>query len=319
MLFLLAGLPVDWRECRQMMYAIALSGFVNIAVWHWFIKISEGRLYLEFGSIANANDFAAHLLVVLPFLLFIVLAGPRSWFVKVAALALIVVGIGLAMSTGSRGGLLALLAGCGFLLLKSPGRVRIVFAVIAPLIAMLAIRMMPEYALQRQATLFTEQDPANEQLSEAAGSAQARLRLLKTSVQSTLEHPIVGVGPGQFLDYEGFKSVQSGRRGAWQVAHNSYTQVSSEAGLPALFFLLAALVSTYLLLSKTYRQARTKKERRPIAMAALCILLSLVGFCVSILFLSLIYKYYLPVLSGLAISLASAAEREFAAAPQQPA
>jgi O-antigen ligase len=257
--------------------------------------------------------------LVLPFLLFIVLAGAHSWFVKAPALALIVVGIGLAMSTGSRGGLLALLAGCGFLLLKSPGRVRIVFAVTAPLIAILAIRMVPEYSLQRQATLFTGQDPANEELREAAGSAQTRMYLLKTSVQCTLEHPIFGVGPGQFLDYEGFKAVQSGRRGAWQVAHNSYTQVSSEAGLPALVFLLAALVSTYLLLSKTYRQARTSKEQRQIAMAAFCIMLSLVGFCVSILFLSLIYKYYLPVLSGLAISLASAAEREFASAPQQPA
>lgn len=319
MLFLLAGLPVDWRECRQMMSAIALSGLVNVAIWHWFIRISEGRLFLEFGSMANANDFAAHLLVVLPFLLFIVLAGERRWFLKATALGLIAAGVSLVVSTGSRGGLLALMASLAFVLLRSSGRVRVAVLVIAPLIALLAILTVPKYSLERQATLFTKQDLSDEQAQEISGSTQRRLYLLRTSLQYTLEHPLFGVGPGQFLDYEGATAVQSGRRGAWQVTHNSYAQISSEAGVPALFFLFAALVSTYLLLNKTYRRARTAKEHQSIAMAAFCIMLSFIGFCVSILFLSLIYKFYLPVLSGLAISLASAAEREFAPAPHQTA
>src|SRR5262249_17768976 len=68
---------------------------------------------------------------------------------------------------------------------------------------------------------------------EAAGSAEERKLLLIQSLNITTQYPVFGVGPGNF-------SVVSGN---WRVTHNSYTQVSSEGGLPAIILYLMVLWS----------------------------------------------------------------------------
>lgn len=311
MLFLVAGLPMDWRECRKMFGAIALAAATNVAMGRYFVDPAGIRMSLDFGSIANANDFAAHLVLVLPFLLLIVLEGRgRLLLLRLGSLLLVAYGVYMIVSTGSRGGLVALLAAIAFLLLKFPGRVRLAVAVLVPVAAVVMMSMAPKYAVERLATMFQSESVPDERLSEAVGSSEARIQLLKASALLTMEHPLFGVGPGEFADFRGSEARENGRRGGWQVAHNTYTQVSSEAGIPAFIFFLAAIVSSYRLLSVTYRKARLSDAHRPMAMAALCTMLALVGFCVAIFFLSLAYRFYLPVLSGLAISLASAASRE---------
>jgi len=61
--------------------------------------------------------------------------------------------------------------------------------------------------------------------TEASLSAQQRKELLFKSLKVTVRHPLFGVGPGNF-------EVVSG---AWDVTHNSYTQISAEGGIPAFF------------------------------------------------------------------------------------
>ncbi len=311
MLFLVAGLPMDWRECRKMFGAIALAAATNLAMGRYFVDPAGARMSLNFGSIANSNDFAAHLVLVLPFLLLVVLEGRgRLLVLRLGSLLPIAYGVYMIVSTGSRGGLVALLVAIAFLLLKFPGRVRLAVAVVVPVAAVIMMSVAPKYAIQRLTTLFQNESVPDEQLLEATGSRAARIQLLKAAALLTLEHPLFGVGPGQFADFRGSEARENGRRGDWSVSHNAYTEVSSEAGIPAFIFFLAAIVSSYWLLNATYRKARLRDAQRPMAMAALCTMLALVGFCVAIFFLSMAYRFYLPVLSGLAISLASAFSRE---------
>jgi O-antigen ligase len=61
-------------------------------------------------------------------------------------------------------------------------------------------------------------------------SAQQRKELLFISLKVTAQHPLFGVGPGNF-------AIVSG---VWLATHNSYTQMSAEGGIPA--FLLYVLI-----------------------------------------------------------------------------
>jgi hypothetical protein len=310
MLFLVGGLPVDWPECRKMLGAIALGGLVNVATGWLFVRDLAGRVSLEAGSIANSNDFAAHLLLVLPFLVMIAWGAGQLGVFRVVLYPVVAYGAYLIVSTGSRGGLVALFASAAFVLLKFPLRARLAAALIMPLAAVAVITLAPKYAIDRLATLFHSNDVSNPQLLEAIGSRMSRIILLQAGVQLTLQHPLFGVGPGEFADYHGTEGRERGMYGQWQVAHNSYTEVSSEAGIPALIFFLGAILSTYWLLSKTYQRSRKKEWSEGIAKASLCVMLALVGFSVSIFFLTLAYRFYLPALSGVAISLGSTACRE---------
>jgi len=120
----------------------------------------------------------------------------------------------------------------------------------------------------------------------------------------------VGIGPGQFANYEGQSNVVFGGHGYYQEAHNVYTKVSSECGIPALFFFVAGLVSSYRLLNKTYKEARKRPDCTDIANTAFCIMLGMAGFLTAITFLNLAYYFYMPALGGLAIAVSRAGAEE---------
>jgi O-antigen ligase len=195
---------------------------------------------------------------------------------------------------------------CCFILVRATPVQRIGTLAAVSILVVVIFAALPASIKQRYATLFIG-DAGN---SEAVDSTRARQYLLQTSIAYTLQHPLFGVGPGEFMDVEGSTAVKNGQRGAWHVPHNSYTQVSSECGIPALILFLATSVSAYLTLRKTFVATRGVPAYRPIANAAFCVQLSLVGFSCAIFFLSLVYTLYLPALSGFAIAIQNVARRD---------
>ena len=65
--------------------------------------------------------------------------------------------------------------------------------------------------------------------SDTTGSRQARLDLLKEGVRVFAAHPVLGVGLGQFINYE-----PDERKEAWNVTHNAMLQVAAELGIVGL-------------------------------------------------------------------------------------
>ena len=57
------------------------------------------------------------------------------------------------------------------------------------------------------------------------GSREARKRLLREAYQAYLDHPVFGLGAGQFHNYN-----PSDREETWHEAHNAWLQVASELG-----------------------------------------------------------------------------------------
>jgi hypothetical protein len=79
---------------------------------------------------------------------------------------------------------------------------------------------------------------------------QARWELLVASVQTTMRRPLFGVGPGQFPDYTGL----------WHVTHNTYTELSSECGIPVLILFLLVIRECFRNLVKIRRTAAYQED-----------------------------------------------------------
>ena len=71
--------------------------------------------------------------------------------------------------------------------------------------------------------------PNGEKMS--GSSSEGRRELLRLSLEMMKRSPLVGVGPGNFPVVAG----------SWHVAHNTYTEMGAEAGIPALMLFLLYL------------------------------------------------------------------------------
>jgi O-antigen ligase len=314
MLFAIGGLVTTWRECRLMMWSVAWGAVANLLSAQLFRSTyEESRVMLDFGTIANPNDYAAHLLFALPFLLWVAL-GSKSFILRAPAILAVGFGGYLVLGTASRGATIALAIDILLFTYLATALQRFVVALVLPLgvVAMLAI--LPHNTLQRIGTM-SESEGGSE---EAMESSRARAYVLRKSLEYTLSFPVFGVGVARFPSYEGVHNKTIGDHGAWLQTHNAYTQVSSECGIPAFLLYLGGMVATVRLLLRTYRQARARPECRDIAGVCLCLALAMAGFCTAALFLSLAYTFYLPTIAGLAIGIARAADAEFRIRPQNP-
>jgi O-antigen ligase len=310
MLFVTAGLARRWADCKKLIYAIVAAAIVNLATAHLFVdNTNADRLTLQGnGIISNPNDLAAHLLLILPFALFIVLKKSTSLMVRILLVMAIANGMFQILRTGSRGALIALTLTTVFVFVRGSARQKVTVGLAALAIFMILIALLPASTWNRLTT-FSE---GKEGTSEAVDSSEARQYLLKMSIIYTLQRPFFGVGPGQFSSYEGQSRVSEGLKGYWHETHNSYTQISSECGVPALAFYLAALTATFRLLGKIRKKAQAFRQEE-ITTATFCISIGLVAYSAAAFFVNFGYRFYLPAISGLVLAIWLAIRREPAA------
>jgi O-antigen ligase len=310
MLFVIAGLTLTWSECRSMMRAIAWA--VPTVMLAAGIFPSGGdpgaRLTLEFGSIADSNDYACHLVLVLPFLIWVALST-KSKALQLAAWGGVSYGVLLILKTASRGGLVALGAGCLYWLVRGTMRQRIALLALGPVVAFALVAFVPRSSLIRILSFSAADEGASE---EAIGSSTMRRYLLEQSIRYTMQHPIFGIGMNQFPIFEGNHSQIFGNHGYWHETHNTYTQISSECGVPGLVLYVAAMVSAFFLVNRVYRKARERPECKDIRTTTFCIMLAMTTYCTATAFLTFGYFFYPLAISSLAIAVSRAAQDEFA-------
>jgi O-antigen ligase/polysaccharide polymerase Wzy-like membrane protein len=225
------------------------------------------------GDFENPNDLALAIVLAWPFC-FMFLLEARSlvkksiWAIAIMAMSYAVV------DTYSRGGFLALIVASGLCLWEFgvKGRRHYVLALIGVLGLGIILSLGLGNHWQRLRTIVhPDEDPT--------GSAQARQELLIKSLEVTAAHPIFGVGPGNF-------AVVSGD---WHVAHNSYTQVSAEAGIPGLILFLLILRRSFYNIRETKRLTNQQPEFPPLASALHA---SLWAFVVGALFSSVPFAFF---------------------------
>lgn len=306
LVFVTGAMIMSWKQVRIAYGVMAFAAVIVLVSTRMFGHLEMGRISLSSsGTIGNSNDLAAHLLLMLSFLLYIVLDTHRSIFFRGVSILLIAYGLYIILGTGSRGALVAVGVGGIFFLIKAPMKVRIGFVGAAILILTVMPVVLPEATKARLGSLFGEEH------KEAEESEASRSYLFWKSVEFTLAHPIFGVGPGQFATYEGYQSRAEGLRGNWHATHCIWTQVSSECGIPALIFLSLALGTSLWPLYRCYCRSR-ELGATDVMRACFCLLIGSITLLVAVTFLSQAYNFHCAVLIGLAIAATRAGQRQLA-------
>jgi hypothetical protein len=318
MLFIIGGLATDWRECRLVLWTVAAASVFNLFISRYFGQVdANDRVSLVyFGTVSNANDFAGHLVLVLPFLLWVAMCA-KSFLVRILAVIGLVWGLYLVLASASRGAAVAVAVGLVFLVLFAPGRLKPLFLVLSvPLVLGIGL-VLPERVLNR---IFSFSATGTNVSEEAIMSSELRKKLFYDSLKYTVDYPLFGVGPGQFPIQEGLENKKENPNAAalWCQTHNSFTQISSECGIPAVILYTLGIGSTMLLFRRTARKIQGVPRLADMQKALFCLQLSMVAFCTAILFLNFGYFFYLPGMAGFAIILDLAATTELSAALPAP-
>lgn len=308
-MIVIAGLIVGWKECRSMMRCMALGAFATLLVARLFQNDDfTGRFSLEFGTVSNSNDFACHLLFCLPFLYWVVLSS-KSFAMRLLCLGGIGYGVLTVVKTGSRGGLVGLALVVIACFCWSPMGHRLALLALIPIGCALSVALVPHETLVRILSFSADQQQTS---AEAMESTDQRKYLLRKSIEYTLEFPIFGVGPDNFAMYEGGHNQVIGSHGAWHATHNTFTEVSSECGIPALLLYLAGLISSFRIFYSTFKKARSRPDCKDIKDMMFCTMLCMIGFVAATSFLNFAYQFYQVLLGGWAVAVAAATKEEFA-------
>ena len=251
------------------------------------------------GIMGNPNDLALNMVVWLPFALTAAaFAGPALRRLTAAGCAVVM--LGAIVASGSRGGFLGLVAMLMVLAVLMV-RHRPGYVVAAALAALCALPLVPGNYWHRIASITDD-------AKDDTGSREARQTLFRESLQAYAENPIIGVGAGEFKDWN-----NNLREQAWHESHNVWLQVAAELGTVGLFVFAFVVMRAVLAVWQTRRLLRLPRRRRDVGPAlapgdraileahSVAIAASLAGWLVCAFFASVAYNwtfYYLLALAA---------------------
>jgi len=317
---LTAGLISTVAQERKIFHTIAYAVGILACLALGFRYMSvDGRLSLPSGRYANANDLGWTLLIGLIFLGFLYLRGGT---LRKATAAVLMVPVLIAIAkTGSRSAVLGAGMLFVFVVFQASAALRARLIVAAPILLVVLVLVVPSELRNRYTTLFKARDSQFMTRAEvdAIGSSEARLELLKDSILITIKHPLFGVGAGNFVVAQGDLATARGEPyGLWHVTHNTYTELSSELGIPGLLIYLAFLFQCWRALTSIVRKKHVSKDVRVMAQTLRAAFLVLVTVA---FFDSYGYDANIPILAGLvtALSFVAQAQRASKNAPRKSA
>ena len=262
------------------------------------------------GPIGETNRFGQVMLVLLP-LGALLAVGEKRKLLRWLALTLtvlILMGMSTSFSRGAALGLVVVIIVAtffGYIRLRHLAAVAVVFAVV-----LAAFPRYSERLIDLQGLLSLDESRVSAEADPTAAGDTGNLRGRATSTLAALyvwsDHPVFGVGRGQFQTYYEEYAGQVAETGInarvdfgeSRQAHNLYTSVAAETGTLGLFFFLAVFVVT---MRNLYRARRWWLVSRPDqAHLAMGFLLALVAYLVSGIALHLSYERYLWFLLALA-------------------
>lgn len=308
-----AGLINNYKQWFTVFKTLAYALLVFTIIANVFGVSDNGRLFLEQGKFANPNEMAQALLLGLP-LWGAMMVISKSFPGKVFAAGVIVLILATAFRTGSRGAMIGFVATLLVVFLRAPfiGKMKIILA--GFLFLGIVMTTMPGKLIARYKTVADEvEDGEMDQAmrDSADASTQSRKQLLRHSLIFTIRNPLFGVGPGMFVVADDAYMKASGfRKGTWLGTHNSYTQVSSELGIPAFLFFVTAVAMALQGAYSIYKKTRGDPRLEEMGSLALSLHYCLIIYAVTILFEHIAYTVMLPVFGGMAAALVRTAEVE---------
>jgi O-antigen ligase len=248
-------------------------------------------------------------------MLWLMSRNARSKLGKLLPLCFVPVILYVAYRTGSRAGMLALLVMLVLYFIRASGFKKMQMIALA-VVGVAVLASSSDRLLKRLALIpgiSSEEAPADDDAIAAEGSTEGRTFLLLKSLEFTIYHPLLGVGPGAFQMAEQADAIANNRRPNFHVTHNSYTEVSSECGIPALLLYVGAIFSALGATTRVSKMAVRPgdKDAEDIRQGGLYLQLSLVTLMVGMFFLSMAYTGLIFIICGLAMALERAAKAEY--------
>jgi O-antigen ligase len=301
---------IDGRvEIRRAMRWFATS-VTAAAVYALVLFVGHhGKDFRAAGPLQDPNDFAYLLACTLPIVSYLAGADRRRralWIIAFIAIA------GAMLATLSRGALVGIAA-------------LLVWGIVTRRIPLWVLAGGLVSGLVVVALAFTLWKPlidvALHQKSHVAKSnTESREVFWGAAIKLGEKRPVTGVGPGRFPT-EATPLLHGNIGGALEhpVTHNTYLEILSEEGIPALLLFLAYLGGAWLLLRKVQARASLDVDR-DLQRLATALQASLVLAVVSAFFLSEELTSPFWLLGGLAVALArnSAEQPAVAETPRRP-
>jgi O-antigen ligase len=283
------------RDEQTLRTTVKTCVFTMIVVYVYAVR-QMGRYDGPLGvGLNDVNYFALMVAIVLP--LPFAYAGTAStrqsqilWSLGgIALLAEII-------QTGSRGGFLALAAVAVVVGLRLSRRPVLTVGGLVAAVIVLAI-VLPTPLVSR---LLATTDPAHGARSGVERSNEARMIALDAGLRMIAEHPLTGVGSGNFGLYKRVwaEAFPEGPN----LAHNTYIELAAELGIPALTAFLFVIWRAFRSLRRAERMA-VKAGRETLARTAIGLQASFVGYLVGAFFLSAQYENFFWLIVFLSVCI----------------
>lgn len=211
---------------------VVASGYIALRAVLDFVRganlVENGRVQGSVGGIfKNPNDLALNMVALMPLAVSLAMRA-GSLARRTGAVLCTLLMLGAVVVSQSRSGTIGLVVMTMVLGVHLVRR-KPALAVGAVLAMLLALPLVPSSYWHRLSSI-------TDQSQDDTGSREARQTLLKESFRAFLQHPLTGVGAGQFKNYD-----PEGREQPWRESHDIVLQVAAElgiAGVGVLFFLI---------------------------------------------------------------------------------
>lgn len=312
----------EWRLRIALFVVILLNlKLAQFVVRMYFSDLAAGRTRehlsafgvdaASVGYFANSGDLGLAMCVIMPIAAYMFFSEKKKW-ARVMLLASLAGFFGAIVLCGSRGALVGAVAVALAAWLRSPRKFIAVFLTL--FFAVGAWLVLPSENKDRFRSGMEYQDDA---------TASARIRYWKTGLHMFADHPIFGVGPGNYaatrVKYYSHIEANQGYRVSYIVSHSTYIDALTELGLFGALAFLSVLTAFFWTNFRTRRELRARGRGGPKDLEY-CLTfgldLAMVGFMASGAFLSVLYYPHIWILLGFSAALQRASLRnESAAAP----
>jgi len=253
--------------------SLGLASLYVLRDWQLFHNVYPN--YRPGWVVGDPNYFSVSALLFLPFC-FLLLQQKRPRWQWHFCFGCLLVTLAAMMLSASRGGFLGLLVGSLYFILRSKHRIRRLVVIAAGFVLL---------------TVFTPLSPWGRLTNPTKSDDEAtdiRLVLWTGGLRIIQAHPLLGVGLNNFRvevpQYIRDEELPRNQR-VDRVAHNSYVEIASEMGLPAIVAFLGILISAWFSLERVRKRA-LRGEFPLLPQVALGLQTGLIGAGVAIFFVS---------------------------------
>ena len=280
------------------------------------VRWVEGRMFGINQGILGWNFLGIAAALIIPYIAALFIANRsllRSCLLAAATLSM----LWMLMLTASRSGTFDVafsVLATSLLVIRGSSRGRLIGTGII-LALVISICLAPSVFWERMGTISGGEwtGSGGSVAASAEMSEQDRLAVLKRSVDYTLNHPVFGLGLGNLQAANGNELRQPD---AWVGSHNTFTEISSEGGVPALVFFLTLLGTALRRTKRVGRVAFEGSAGAELSLMARATQASLLSFIFAGCFAHLGYEYFLytgPVAIAVGIQRVAARQAEVVA------